>query len=154
MMMNVPTPDSALHPEDNRSPSVRSLRGLDALNFLMADVRDGIGPFLAIFLKGTQHWSSGDIGLVMGASGIAAALSQIPAGMLVDSVRAKRFLVAMSGGIVAAGCLLIARCPAPPVILATQTVLAVVSAIIAPCLAALSLGVVGAPAAAWPNQPE
>jgi predicted MFS family arabinose efflux permease len=142
-MMNVPRPDSARHPEDNHYPSVRSLRGLDALNFLMADVRDGIGPFLAVFLKGSQHWSSGDIGLVMGAGGIAAALSQIPAGLLVDSVRAKRFLVAMSGCIVATGCLLIARYPALPVILATQTALAVASAIIAPCLAALSLGVVG-----------
>jgi len=108
---------SSSHPEGGRSPSAQSLRGLDALSFLMADVRDGIGPFLAVFLKGTQHWSAGDIGLVMGASGLAAALSQIPAGMLVDATRAKRAVIALSAGMIAAGCLLIARCPTLPVIL-------------------------------------
>jgi MFS family permease len=131
------------HPEGGRIPSAQSLRALDALSFLMADVRDGIGPFLVVFLKGTQHWSSGEIGLVMGVSGIAAALSQIPAGMLVDAVQAKRGVIAVSACIIAAGCLLIARCPTQPVIVATQTMLALVSAVIAPCLAALSLGVVG-----------
>jgi hypothetical protein len=33
-------------PDDDRRPSARSLRGLDGLNFLMADVRDGLGPYL------------------------------------------------------------------------------------------------------------
>ena len=32
------------------APSKRSLLGLDAVNFLMADVHTGIGPFLAIYL--------------------------------------------------------------------------------------------------------
>ncbi|MFC4706271.1 MFS transporter [Paraburkholderia caffeinitolerans] len=134
---------STCRSESSRSPSAQSLRGLDAVSFLMADVRDGIGPFLAVFLKGTQHWSSGDIGLVMGVSGLAAALSQIPAGMLVDALRAKRAVIAVSACVVATGCLVIARAPTLPVILVTQTMLALVSAVIGPCLAALSLGVVG-----------
>ena len=33
-------------------PSARSLRGLDGINLLMADVRDGVGPYLSVFLKG------------------------------------------------------------------------------------------------------
>jgi MFS family permease len=141
--MNAPTHEPSCHGQSSRGPSIRSLRGLDALSFLMADVRDGIGPFLVVFLKGTLHWSSSDIGLVMGASGLAAALSQLPAGMLVDALRAKRAIIALSAGIVAAGCLLIACCPTLPVILATQTALALVSAVMGPCIAALSLGVVG-----------
>ncbi len=32
-----------------RKPSVRSLRGLDWLNFTLADVQTGVGPFLAIY---------------------------------------------------------------------------------------------------------
>ncbi len=127
----------------SRSPSRRSLGALDALTFLMADVRDGIGPFLAVFLKGSQHWSSGDIGLVMGASGIATALSQIPAGMLVDAARAKRTVIAVSSVTIGAGCLAIAHGSTLLVVLAIQVLLAVVSAVIAPCLAALSLGIVG-----------
>jgi MFS family permease len=129
--------------EPTKSPTGRSLRGLDGLNFLMADVRDGLGPFLSVYLKGTQHWGSGDIGLVMAASGIAAAICQIPAGLLVDAVRAKRLLIAISGLLVAAGCLLIAFFPKLPTVVAAQITLGAASAIIPPCLAALSLGIVG-----------
>src|SRR3954462_6273361 len=95
----------------DREPSGRSLRGLDAINLLMADVRDGVGPFLSVFLKGSQHWDAGAIGLAMGASSISAALCQIPDGLLVDSARAKRLLIAASGLLVALGCLLIVLVP-------------------------------------------
>src|SRR3954462_11457624 len=91
----------------DREPSGRSLKGLDAINLLMADVRDGVGPYLSVYLKGSQHWDAGAIGLAMSASSIAAALCQVPAGMLVDSSRAKRLLVAASGLVVGVGCLLI-----------------------------------------------
>ena len=47
----------------DKQPSRRSLRGRDGLNFLMADVRDGLGPYLSVFLKGGQHWQPGDIGI-------------------------------------------------------------------------------------------
>ena len=30
---------------------------LDALNFLLADVRGALGPFLNVFLVSQQHWS-------------------------------------------------------------------------------------------------
>jgi len=135
--------EPAADDEPAKSPTGRSLRGLDGLNFLMADVRDGLGPFLSVYLKGTQHWGSGDIGLVMAASGIAAAICQIPAGLLVDAVRTKRLLIAISGLLVAAGCLLIAFFPKLPTVLAAQITLGAASAIIPPCLAALSLGIVG-----------
>ncbi|PRX33465.1 putative MFS family arabinose efflux permease [Paraburkholderia sp. BL18I3N2] len=140
------SPRSEQQPADDeapKSPSSRSLRGLDGLNFLMADVRDGLGPFLSVYLKGTQHWGSGNIGLVMAASGVAAAICQIPAGLLVDAVRVKRLLIAISGLLVGAGCLLIAFFPKLPTVLAAQITLGAASAIIPPCLAALSLGVVG-----------
>ena len=78
-------------------PSARSLRGLDGINFLMADVRDGVGPYLSVFLKGSEHWDAGAIGLAMAASSIAAAICQVPAGLLVDGTRAKRLLVAIAG---------------------------------------------------------
>ncbi|CAE6909206.1 putative MFS-type transporter [Paraburkholderia domus] len=141
--MNATAKEAVRDDETERSPSPRSLRGLDGLNFLMADVRDGLGPFLSVFLKSNQHWQSGSIGIVMAASGIAAAMSQIPAGLLVDSMPAKRFLIALSGLLVATGCLLIAFFPALPTVLAAQITLGAASAIIPPCLAALSLGIVG-----------
>ncbi|MDB5405767.1 MAG: major facilitator superfamily 1 [Rhodospirillales bacterium] len=128
---------------DAQSPSRRSRRGLDGINFLMADVRDGLGPYLAVFLKGSQHWQAGEIGIAMAASSIAAAACQIPAGLLVDRAKVKRLLVAASGLMIAAACLLIAFFPVLPVVIAGQVVLGAASAVIPPALAALSLGIVG-----------
>jgi predicted MFS family arabinose efflux permease len=129
--------------EAELTPSPRSLRGLDGLNFLLADVRDGLGPYLAVFLKAEQHWQPGAIGVAMAASSVAAALCQIPAGLLVDGLRFKRLLVAVSGLLVAVGCLLIAFHPQLAAVVAAQLMLGAASAIIPPALAALSLGLVG-----------
>jgi hypothetical protein len=83
-------------PDDDRRPSARSLRGLDGLNFLMADVRDCLVPYLSVYLKGAQHWQPGDIGVAMPASSLSTTLCQIPAGLLVDALKTKRLLVAGS----------------------------------------------------------
>ena len=40
-----PQPDS-----EKRQPSSTSVRALDGVNFFLADVRDGLGPYLAIYL--------------------------------------------------------------------------------------------------------
>jgi predicted MFS family arabinose efflux permease len=124
-------------------PSGRSLSGLDGINFLMADVRDGMGPYLSVFLKGSEHWDPGAIGVAMGASSIAAAVCQLPAGLLVDGTRAKRLLIAGSGLIVGAGCLLIVLFPHFAPVIAAQVLLGAASAIIPPAISALSLGLVG-----------
>ena len=123
--------------------STRSLRGLDGLAFLMADVRDGLGPYLSVYLKQNQHWGAGAIGIVMAVSSIAAACSQVPAGLLVDGTRAKRLLLAGSGLLVALGCLTIVAFPAFAAVVAAQAMLGAASAIIPPAIAALSLGLVG-----------
>jgi len=127
----------------DRSPSAQSLRGLDWLNFLMADVRDGLGPYLSVFLKGGEGWQPAGIGVAMAASSVAAACFQVPAGLMVDSLRWKRTLVAVSGLLVAAGSLAIAFFPRFGPVIAAQIMLGAASAIIPPALAALSLGLVG-----------
>jgi predicted MFS family arabinose efflux permease len=132
-------------PEQDRQgePSRRSRAGLDGINFLMADVRDGVGPYLSVFLKGGQHWDAGAIGVAMAASSVAAALCQIPAGLLVDATHAKRALVAGSGALIAAGCLAIVLWPQFAPVVAAQAMLGAASAVIPPAIAALSLGIVG-----------
>lgn len=42
--------------------SLRSLRALCLTSFFIADVRDGLGPFLGIFLT-ERHWTPDDIGI-------------------------------------------------------------------------------------------
>ncbi|MBX9243139.1 MFS transporter, partial [Klebsiella variicola] len=48
--------------------SLRSLRALCLTSFFIADVRDGLGPFLGIFLT-QRHWQAEDIGLLMSVGG-------------------------------------------------------------------------------------
>ena len=60
------------------------------LNFFLADVRDGLGPYLSIYLLLTHHWDQASIGFVMGIGGIAAIAAQTPVGALVDRTSAKR----------------------------------------------------------------
>jgi predicted MFS family arabinose efflux permease len=125
------------------TPSRASLRGLDGLNFLMADVRDGVGPYVALFLKGSQHWAPGPIGVVMALGGLVTALMQVPAGLLVDTLWHKRLLVAISGLLVAAGYLSVVEFSSLPMVLLAQFPLGAASAVIPPAIGALSLGLVG-----------
>jgi MFS family permease len=138
-----PSPRSDAVGAEAAQASWRSQRGLDGINFLMADVRDGVGPFLSVYLKGAEHWDAGAIGLAMGASSIAAAICQIPAGLLVDGTRVKRLLIVTSGLTVGLGCLLIVLFPRFWAVIAAQAMLGAASAIIPPAIAALSLGLVG-----------
>jgi len=47
------------------------LGALMALNFFMADMQAGIGPFLGVFLL-AHHWSNAAIGSIMTLGGLAA----------------------------------------------------------------------------------
>src|SRR5579863_9481697 len=82
----------------SKTASARTLRGLDWLNFFLADVQTGVGPFLAIYLAGYK-WNEESVGLALATGGIAGILMQTPAGGLVDRLRSKRALIAI--GIVA-----------------------------------------------------
>jgi hypothetical protein len=44
-----------MNAETAPQPSRQSLRALDALNFFLADVQGGVGPFLAVILTATYH---------------------------------------------------------------------------------------------------
>lgn len=126
-----------------RRVSKRSAYGLDSLNFLMADVRDGVGPFLSVYLKGSQHWGAAEIGIAIGVGSLVGAICQVPAGLVVDGIRAKRTLVALSGLVIATGCLSIALFSDFYLVIGSQVLLGAASAIIPPALAAISLGLVG-----------
>jgi MFS family permease len=122
--------------------SARSLRGLDAVNFLMADVQGGLGPYLSVFLQ-DQRWQPGSIGVAMAAGSIAAALCQVPAGLVVDATRLKRLAVAVAGLAIAAACLVIAVFAHFLPVLGAQLAIGAASALVPPALAALALGLAG-----------
>src|SRR2546430_15574459 len=82
------------------SPSSASLSGLDGVNFFLAGILAGFGPYLAAYLA-DQKWTQENIGFVLTASGLAGLLSQLPGGELLDTVRSKRAVV-VAGGVPAA----------------------------------------------------
>ncbi len=125
-----------------RTPSRRTLRGLDGLNFLLADVQTGVGPFLAIYLA-ASGWDEERVGLALTAGGVAGILLQTPAGALVDATRAKRAFVGAAVVALAGGALLIALWPHLWPVMGAQVLIGGTSSVFVPALAAISMGIVG-----------
>src|SRR5438067_5588410 len=74
-------------PISSRARGATTCRSLDALNFFLADVHGGLGPYLAVYLLTARHWNEAEIGIVMSIAGLAGILAQTPAGVLVDAAR-------------------------------------------------------------------
>jgi len=131
--------------EPRNGPSRRTLRGLDWLNFLLADVRTGVGPFLAIYLAAYQ-WNEERVGLALTVGGIAGILTQTPAGALVDFLRCKRALVGAGVAALAVGAIVIALFPAFWPLMGAQVLIGGTSSVFIPAICAMSLGIVGSAA--------
>lgn len=118
-------------------------RALDALNFFLADVRDGLGPYLAIYLLTERKWDEASIGTVMSIAAIAGILAQTPAGALIDRSHAKRGLIITAALLVTAACLLLPLFDRFVSVAATQALAAAAGSVFAPAIAAVTLGTVG-----------
>jgi len=129
-----------LHKPDSSSRS--TLRGLDWLNFFLADVQTGVGPFLAIYLAG-NGWNEQRVGIALTVAGIAGILAQTPAGALVDRLHAKRALIAGGVGALAVGALIIALFPSFWPVMTSQILIGGMSSVFGPAICAISLGIVG-----------
>lgn len=125
----------------DRSASAR--RPLDALNFFLADVRDGLGPYLAIYLLTIQHWDEASIGFTLSAAGIAGIVAQTPAGALIDTVRAKRAILVAAAVAITAASLAIPLFPGLVPVTILQAISGVAGAVFPPAIAAITLGIVG-----------
>ncbi len=125
-----------------QNPSRRSIRALSAMNFSLADVRDGLGPFLGVFLIG-HGWAADEIGYVMTLGGLAGMLATTPLGALVDATRFKRTIIAAAAGLIILGTLALLISTDFWVVAGSQIGTSVFAAIIAPAIAGLTLGLVG-----------
>ncbi len=137
------TADESGHPAPARNPSRTSLYALDALNFFLSDVRDGMGPFLGTFLRENQGWDTGRVGIALAASQVGTVLAQTPAGALIDRIRWKRLAMAIAAVIVAMGCILLYLMPTETAVVATQATIGAAATIFPPAIAAVTLGIVG-----------
>ncbi|ELY4600333.1 MFS transporter [Cronobacter malonaticus] len=121
---------------------LRSLQALCLMSFFLADVRDGLGPFLGIFLT-ERHWRPDDIGFVMTAGGIAALLATVPAGIMIDATRKKRLLLLGCCALVTLATLLLWYSTHYSVAVVSQIVSGLAAALIGPLVAGITLGLTG-----------
>ena len=122
---------------------LRNTLSLDSLNFFLADVRDGLGPYLAIYLLAVHKWDPASIGVVMTLAGIAALLTQGPAGALIDRTRSKRAVIAVAALLVTGSCVLLPFVSSFSLVALTQAASAVAASVFAPGISAISLGITG-----------
>lgn len=120
-----------------------SKRPLDALNFFLADVEGGLGPYLAVYLLTIRHWNQAEIGIVMSVAGVAGIVAQTPAGALIDLVHAKRAVIAVAAFLVTLLSLALALLWSFWAVALSQAAVGVCGAIFGPGIAAISLGIVG-----------
>src|SRR6266852_3865443 len=117
------------------------IAALFSLNFFMADMQAGIGPFLGIFLL-AHGWQSGLIGTVMTVGGIAGMLMTTPAGALVDVTRRKKLYVIIPGlcTVIASGIVLLSQ--SFWLVTLSQVATAIAGAAIGPAVSGMTLGIV------------
>jgi len=118
-------------------------RALDAANFFLADVRDGLGPYLAIYLLTEKKWDEARIGIVMSIAAIAGIVVQTPAGALVDATKSKRMVMVGAAILVTAASLLLPLFPGFWPVAISQGIAHAAGVIFPPAIAAVSLGLVG-----------
>ncbi len=120
---------------------------LDALNFFLADVRDGLGPYLAIYLiavRGPAHgWNEATVGMVLTIAGIIGLLAQTPAGSLIDKSRNKPRIVMVAALLVTLTSVSLPFVHGFAVVTATQSIAAAAGAVFAPAISGITLGLVG-----------
>lgn len=119
----------------------RGIRPLESLNFFMADMQAGIGPFLGVFLL-AHGWESGLIGSVMTIGGVAGMLMTAPAGALVDATTRKRHYVIVPGICVVLASTIILLSQSFWLVAASQVATAIAGAAIGPAVNGITLGIV------------
>src|ERR1700678_3363933 len=131
--MNDPSAGGGLAP--------RTRKALEALNFFMADMQAGIGPFLGVFLL-AHGWQSGLIGSVMTFGGVAGMVMTGPAGALIDATSHKRRYVVIPGICTVLASAVILLSQHFWLVAASQVATAIAGAAIGPAVAGITLGMV------------
>ncbi|WP_270983523.1 MFS transporter [Campylobacter upsaliensis] len=112
------------------------------LNFFIADVNDGLGPYLGVFLKEHQFTES-QIGLITTSTSLCALIFGIFLGVLIDKTHFKRGIIALCivGIVLATGANYFY--PHFTFTLMAQIAIALCAVCLAPAFSAITLGIVG-----------
>jgi predicted MFS family arabinose efflux permease len=122
--------------------STRDRAALQAVNFFMADMEAGMGPFLGVLLAG-RGWSTGAIGTVITLGAIVGMCTVAPAGALVDATTRKQACAMVAGLAAVTASAVILMSGQFWIVAAAQSVMCISGATIAPAVIGITLGVVG-----------
>lgn len=117
-------------------------RSLDLLNLFVANIQTGFGPFIAVYLT-TRGWTQSSIGVALSIGTVAAMVSQIPAGVVVDLARHKSTIAGLSLLAFSVCALMFAIHPGTLTVFVAEILHGFASCTLGPCVAALSFAVAG-----------
>ena len=113
-----------------------------AVNFFMADMQSGIGPFLSVFLI-ERGWTSGLIGTALSIGNVAGMLITTPVGGFIDASHHKRAWVIVPGVAVVLASSVILLWQNFWAVAASQVATSIAGAAIVPAVTGITLGMVG-----------
>ena len=120
----------------------RSLLALRGLNLAVAGMQTGFGAFLPVFLA-THGWSHAQIGYVLSLAIIAALITQIPGGAIIDALSYKRAAAGVVIGVVSVAAIAIGSRPTNSVVFVADIVQGAADSMLGPTIAAITLALVG-----------
>lgn len=121
----------------------RGLRALEWLNFFLADVQTGLGPFIAAYLA-AGGWNPERVGFAITLGGIVTVALQTPAGAVVDRSHSKRALIALGVVALATGAGILLASTRTISVYVAEVLIGGAGPFLGPTLAAITLGMVGA----------
>ncbi|TYM00145.1 MFS transporter [Bradyrhizobium rifense] len=112
-----------------------------ALNFFMADMQSGIGPFVGVFLQ-SHGWTTGLIGTALTIGNVAGMLITTPVGGFIDTTDHKRAWVIVPGVAVVMASAIILVSQQFWAVALSQIATSVAGAAIVPAVTGITLGMV------------
>ncbi|MVT66344.1 MFS transporter [Bradyrhizobium pachyrhizi] len=112
-----------------------------AVNFFMADMQSGIGPFVGVFLQ-LHGWASGLIGTALTLGNVAGMLITTPIGGCIDTTNHKRAWVIVPGIAVVVASAVILMSQSFWAVALSQVATSIAGAAIVPAVTGITLGIV------------
>lgn len=120
----------------------KTYTALALLCFALADIHDGLGPFLGVYLQ-QQHWTADNIGYVMTAGSLIGLLCSAPFGAFVDHTEKKRGIIALAVITIVCSSAAIIFWNSFSAVTVTRIMQGAAASAITPALTGITLGLVG-----------
>ncbi len=121
----------------------RAPKTFAAVNFFLADVAGGLGPFLPTWFAEALHWSPERIGLIMTLGGVFGLLLNTTGGALVDRFGRPKRLVMAGSSLILLGVATMVIGHALTYVIAGEMIQAMGAAVVGPAMAATTILYVG-----------